>query len=86
MKLSEWSDDKKSMNVNGTITDNDGTEWIENDIGFYAVDGTTLFFGSTSEENCDLTKLFKYRIYEIKITKNSMSTFLIHLGLIDCIS
>ena len=32
------------------ITDNDGTEWIENDIGFYAVDGTTLFFGYDMEE------------------------------------
>ena len=38
------------MNVDGTITDNEGTVWIENDLGFYAVDGTTLFFGYDMEE------------------------------------
>jgi len=39
-----------NMNVDGTITDNEGTVWIENDLGFYAVDGTTLFFGYDMNE------------------------------------
>ena len=40
-----------NMNVNeNLITDNEGTVWIENDLGFYAVDGTTLFFGYDMEE------------------------------------
>ena len=38
------------------------------------------------KENCDLTKLFKYRIYEIKMTRINTNIRLIHLGLIDCIS
>ena len=51
MNLSEWSDDKKEMNMNEVlITDNDGTEWVENDLGFYAVLGGTLLFGYDMEE------------------------------------
>ena len=53
MNLSEWSDDKKEMNMNvneNLITDNDGTEWVENDLGFYAVLGGTLLFGYDMEE------------------------------------
>ena len=53
MNLSEWSDDKKEMNMNvneNLITDNDGTEWVENDLGFYAVLGGTLLFGYDIEE------------------------------------
>ena len=51
MNLSEWSDDKKrSMSMNETITDNDGTEWVENDLGFYAVLDSTLLFGYDMEE------------------------------------
>ena len=69
MNLSEWSDDKKEMNMNvneNLITDNDGTEWIENDLGFYAVDGTTLFFLAARKElDVAAQTLFGYDMEEI---------------------